>query len=182
MVRGLKEILDNEFDDKGMKFSDIINILHDTMKREIRLNNKNIELIFSFEKDFYTRKHYHLMSTLRNLIMNAVDAINNKEKKNKIELHHHTHEELHRFIISDTGEGIHKNDMEFIFSPGYSTKINYSTGEINRGLGLSIVKNIVEEELGGKINVSSSLGKGTNFYIEIPKEELEDKENEDIYS
>ena len=48
--------------------------------------------------------------------------------------------------------------MEEIFVPGYSTKINYTTGEISRGLGLNLVKDLVENSLLGQIHVTSRPG------------------------
>ena len=60
-------------------------------------------------------------------------------------------------------------DMEQIFEPGFSTKINYETGEVNRGLGLSLVKDFIELRLGGTIRVTSVPGK-TVFTLTIPKE------------
>ena len=52
---------------------------------------------------------------------------------------------------------------------GFSTKINYETGEVNRGLGLSLVKDFIEFRLGGTIRVTSVPGK-TVFTLTIPKE------------
>ena len=65
--------------------------------------------------------------------------------------------------------GIDPEDMEQIFEPGFSTKINYETGEVNRGLGLSLVKDFIELRLGGTIRVTSVPGK-TVFTLTIPKE------------
>lgn len=45
--------------------------------------------------------------------------------------------------------------------------------EVNRGLGLSIVKKIVEEEFGGEVSVSSVYDEGTVFRIVIPKAYIE---------
>ena len=90
-----------------------------------------------------------------------------------ITFNHKTDDVQHIFIVSDNGEGIDKEGLERIFSSGFSTKINYNTGEINRGLGLAIVQYIIEEQLEGRIDVSSSEGKGTNFYIYVPKRSLE---------
>ncbi len=44
---------------------------------------------------------------------------------------------------------------------------------MNRGLGLSIVKDIVETELNGIVKLTSIKGKGTKFMIFIPKDVLE---------
>lgn len=174
VVRGMKEIMENELNDKGMNFADIIGILSGTMEREIRLLGRNITLEFNIGENFYTSKHYYLMSVLRNLIMNSMDAIPESDKKAKISVSHEIDKDQHRFIVYDTGTGIDEVGLKNIFSPGFSTKINYSTGEINRGLGLSIVKDIVEEQLNGKVSVSSVVGSGTSFYILIPRNSLEE--------
>jgi two-component system sensor histidine kinase YcbA len=63
--------------------------------------------------------------------------------------------------------------LKHIFSPGFSTKINYTTGQINRGLGLSVVLDIVERELKGRVNVNSTKDIGTTFLIYIPRDSLE---------
>lgn len=172
-IRGMKEITENKLQDEGMNFKDIITILSETMRREIKYKDKKIELLFETGENFFTAKHYYLMSIFRNLIMNGIDAISDSIDHAKINLIHKIEEEQHVFIISDTGCGIDEASLSYIFSPGFSTKINYSTGQINRGLGLSVVQDIVERRLDGKITVSSTVGKGTIFLIYIPRSSLE---------
>lgn len=106
--------------------------------------------------------------------MNSMDAIPDSQKEAKIIVSHEIDQEQHHFIVSDNGTGIDEEGLKHIFSPGFSTKINYNTGEVNRGLGLSIVQYIVEEQLKGKVNVSSKIGNGTSFYISIPRRTLEE--------
>src|SRR5690554_801689 len=113
------------------------------------------------------------MSIFRNLIMNGIDSILDSKKQYEIRFVHKVEGDLHVFVISDTGSGIEESNLSHIFSPGFSTKIDYTTGEINRGLGLSVVKDIVEKHLNGKIIVSSKEGKGTTFSIYIPRNSLE---------
>ncbi len=108
--------------------------------------------------------------------MNSIEAIPENRKGSEIIVRHEADEEQHNFIVSDNYGGINKETLKHIFSPGFSTKINYSTGEVNRGLGLSLVKYIVEDQLGGKVSVSSVEGKETAFRISIPKKILEERE------
>lgn len=182
VIRGIKEITENQFNDKGMELKDIITILSETMKREIKGLNKNIDLEFNIGENFYTSKHYYLMSILRNLIMNSMDAIPETQKEANITVTHEINEEQNVFIVADNGEGIDEEGLRHIFSPGFSTKINYNTGEINRGLGLSIIQDIVVERLGGKVTVDSTPGEGTSFYIYIPRKKLEEDLDENIHS
>ncbi|MBU4212122.1 MAG: PAS domain S-box protein [Verrucomicrobia bacterium] len=65
--------------------------------------------------------------------------------------------------ISDTGEGIRKEDLSKIFNPFFTTK-NDGKGV---GLGLSISYGIVKEH-GGSISVTSEKGKGTTFIVRFP--------------
>lgn len=72
-----------------------------------------------------------------------------------------------RITVTDDGRGIDPAIRDLIFQPGYSTAREVS--EISgRGVGLDVVKTTIEE-LGGTINVSSELGKGSTFEIVIPK-------------
>ena len=57
--------------------------------------------------------------------------------------------------------------MKNLFQVGYSTKFDPSTVNINRGVGLPAVQDIVES-LDGEIAVDSELGKGTCFSVTIP--------------
>ncbi|MFW5906179.1 MAG: ATP-binding protein, partial [Desulfobia sp.] len=65
--------------------------------------------------------------------------------------------------ISDSGEGIDKNDLPRIFDPFFTTK---EVGE-GTGLGLSVSYSLVEQ-MGGRIFVNSDKGQGTIFHIELP--------------
>ncbi len=173
VIRGMREITENKLQDEGMNFKEIINILHETMRREVVHKKKNIKLHFEAGDNFYTSKHYYLMSIFRNLIMNGIDSISDSKEEFEIKFIHKVKEGQHVFIVTDTGDGIEEKNLKHIFSPGFSTKINYTTGEINRGLGLSVVKEIIESYFGGKIIVNSEEGKGTTFWVYIPKEFLE---------
>lgn len=173
VLRGMREITENKLQDEGMNFKEIMNILYESMKREVVHKKKNIELHFETGDNFYTSKHYYLMSILRNLIMNGIDSIPDSKEQFEIKLIHNAKEGKHVFIVTDTGVGVEEKNLNHIFSPGFSTKINYTTGEINRGLGLSVVKEIVENHFNGEITVNSEKGKGTTFWVHIPKEYLE---------
>lgn len=96
---------------------------------------------------------------IENLTKNAVDAMEGQgeitvsleEKSGKVKID-----------VTDTGKGIMKSKFKTVFNPGYTTK------KRGWGLGLSLVKRIIESYHGGKIYVKwSELGKGTTFRIEL---------------
>jgi signal transduction histidine kinase/CheY-like chemotaxis protein len=66
-------------------------------------------------------------------------------------------------LVSDTGEGIAAEDLPRIFDPFFTTRTNTESS----GLGLSIAHGIVAS-LAGTLTVSSALGKGTEFRVELP--------------
>ena len=70
--------------------------------------------------------------------------------------------ELIRIVVADSGCGISENVLDTMFEPFMTTK-----GERGTGLGLWIVKGIIENH-GGKLRVRSKVGKGTVFAIELP--------------
>jgi len=70
------------------------------------------------------------------------------------------------FLVKDNGIGIPKEDMEKIFEEFYRSKNAREAEQIGTGLGLNLVKEIVEH-YGGEISVTSELGKGSEFKVEF---------------
>lgn len=98
---------------------------------------------------------------MENLTKNAVDAM---EGKGNIDIMVTSDDRHAHLYIKDTGKGIARKNFKNVFNPGFTTK------KRGWGLGLTLVKRIIEEYHGGKIFVKDSeLGKGTTFSIEIPK-------------
>lgn len=69
--------------------------------------------------------------------------------------------------ITDQGLGIRKNELDNLFKPFQKTSTKSTGGETSTGLGLFIVKKIVEGH-GGRITVESEPGKGSTFTITLP--------------
>ena len=82
------------------------------------------------------------------------------------------------FKISDEGIGIPKDKLDEIFKPFSRIDNNESLIEGN-GFGLFVVKGLIDL-LNGEINVSSELGKGSEFIIKIPVEFIDKKEIKEI--
>ncbi|OWZ82851.1 sensor histidine kinase [Natranaerobius trueperi] len=170
VVQGLETILDDRISTEQMSFKELTKILQESLKFQCQAVAKNIDLEFKSGEDFNTDKHFILLSILRNLIMNSIESISSN---GTITLIHQVKREKHSFIVKDNGCGISQEDLPHIFNPGYSSKINYYTGEVNRGLGLSLVKSLIEEQFEGQINVNSRENEGTCFEILIPIHKLE---------
>ena len=98
---------------------------------------------------------------MENLTKNAVDAMSG-EGSLDITV---TSDDNHALIsVKDTGKGIARKNWKNVFTPGFTTKTS------GWGLGLTLVKRIIEEYHGGRIYIKESEpGKGTTFAIELPK-------------
>ena len=95
-----------------------------------------------------------------NLIKNGIQSIPD-ERVGTIEISLKKRDHVVEIAVKDDGVGIPQELQEKLFSPSFTTKTS------GMGLGLSIVKNIVEN-FSGKIWFETETGKGTTFFIEIP--------------
>jgi signal transduction histidine kinase len=102
-----------------------------------------------------------LLRVLNNLFRNAIQAIP-EDRKGKIEVS--LTKQNHSFIVAvkDNGAGIADEVIDKIFVPNFTTKTH------GMGLGLAMVKNIVES-CNGQIWFETSKGKGTTFYVSFPE-------------
>jgi signal transduction histidine kinase len=102
------------------------------------------------------------IQVFNNLIKNAIQSLNErKEGKVKIRIEKDILKNEVRIEVSDNGKGIPTEQLDKIFIPHFTTK---STGS---GIGLSVVKQIVENH-GGKISFESIENEGTTFSIVLP--------------
>ena len=77
-------------------------------------------------------------------------------------------EDRHAVItVTDQGQGIPEEDLPKLFKPFSRTRVRSTGGESSTGLGLSIVRRIVEGH-GGSVGVKSRVGAGTSFFVRLP--------------
>ena len=129
-----------------------------TKKTNINLNIKQTLKLAGYENEF---KQIILV-----ILNNALD---NKEMNNikdfAIDITVKDNENHFSILISDNGGGINENIIDKIFEPYFTTKFKKE----GSGIGLYMVKVIVEQSMHGRIDVYSS-NDVTNFLIELPKE------------
>jgi len=162
---GKIQLILEEFD-LVQKLKDIVANYNTLSKRKKIIVNFNSDA----ESAFISADSYKVMQVFHNLIDNAVkfspegSEVNVvlKNQKNKILV-----------MVKDRGKGIAKEDQDKVFVPFTSIATKGTAGEKGTGLGMSIVKRIVDSHQ-GEIWLESELKKGTTFFVEIPKNNIRD--------
>ena len=107
------------------------------------------------------RCHPHRLNQVwMNLLLNAVQATGDG---GAVTIRTAVRGDTVRVEVADTGSGIPADTLQRIFEPGFSTK----GGRVSMGLGLAIVREIIEQH-GGRIAVVSEQNVGTTFTVDLP--------------
>lgn len=115
------------------------------------------------EKELYASlDKTQLVRIVTNLVKNSIQAIKETDKNPKIEVKVASEGNSVKITVSDNGKGISEKNKELVFEPKFTTKTS------GMGLGLSIIKNIIEA-YDGSISLTSTKGVGTVFTIILPK-------------
>ncbi|MCT8339250.1 ATP-binding protein [Flavobacteriaceae bacterium TK19130] len=122
----------------------------------IYFHSEEDEIIAKFDRT-------QLIRVITNLVKNSIQAIEQAETPDpRVEVSVVSESMMVAVLVADNGIGIAEENLEKVFEPKFTTK---SSG---MGLGLAMVKNIVET-YGGSISVSSATDKGTVFTVRFPK-------------
>ena len=118
-----------------------------------------------YEKNHVTKMPVYgdkdqLIRIFSNLIKNAIQAIPD-HKKGNVKVTVESFVDHYVVAVEDNGSGIPADQHSKIFVPNFTTK---STGT---GLGLAMVKNLVEG-MNGEVWFESKVNKGTTFFVRIP--------------
>jgi nitrogen fixation/metabolism regulation signal transduction histidine kinase len=143
---------------ENVNLTSVINTTVDLYSRtemmNIELNKPESDIFISGDKD-------QLLRVFSNLIKNAVQAIPDG-KMGEIQIDLIDEKEFWTVKVADNGTGIPDHLIEKIFVPNFTTK---SSGT---GLGLAMVKSMVEG-MGGSISFETKLGEGTVFLLRFAK-------------
>ena len=131
---------------------------------ELALEIFNEEFI-SFEADdleiITIMDRTQLIRIITNLVKNAIQAIPESQIDKQIRIKVKKQDNSVLIEVSDNGNGIEAQNIPRIFEPKFTTKTS------GMGLGLGIIKNIIENYK-GTITFESEIGKGTTFTVTLP--------------
>ncbi len=134
-----------------------------TVKLALDIFNENYIHFISEEEEIIAKlDRTQLIRVVTNLVKNAIQAVPDVESP-RILVSVTSDSEFVKIAVADNGIGISDEVKEKVFEPKFTTK---SSG---MGLGLGMVKNIVETYK-GSISLTSKEGKGSVFTVKFPKE------------
>ncbi len=157
------------FDIKLGKY-DIVKIIEDitlSIADYIESNGLTLEFDTDIEEKVIACDPNQMERIILNLLANSIKFTNPGGKINVIM---EAKRDPVKVIIKDTGIGIPEDQIESIFERFRQVKHSFSRECEGSGIGLSLVKALIEMH-GGSINVSSEKDKGTEFIISIPSNE-----------
>jgi len=127
-----------------------------------QVRNKPVQILFAPNPSLPLVDHDPalIQQVVLNLLLNGIQAISGT---GKVEVTTAREQDQAIVEVADTGKGIPADALPKIFKPFFTTR-NEGTG-----LGLSLANGIVQSH-GGRIEVSSVLGKGSRFRIDLPME------------
>ena len=175
LVNQLLDFRKVETEGMKMKFAthrvgEIIKAVCERFKPAIDHNGIQLEVEYPADSFTATIDSEAVTKLVSNLLTNA-----NKYTKDYIKVECHEEPDHRTFVIkvSDNGMGISKEEQKKIFKPFYQAMDN----KPGTGIGLSIVKSIVESH-NGSIEVKSEVGKGASFIVTLPIEQPESIQEE----
>jgi two-component system NtrC family sensor kinase len=140
--------------------NNLIETMTGLVEREVRARNIRLDRMLQDDLPAVYSDPPLLRQVILNLLVNATHAI---EKDGLITITTRSRDDGIDVVVTDTGCGIPREQLQRIFTPFFTTK---PQGQ-GSGLGLAICRGIIER-LGGAISVNSDVGKCTSFTIHLP--------------
>lgn len=135
----------------------------------LELETRGIELVYAnyVEKDVMViADGEQIRRVIHNIISNAIKYMD--KPKGIIQIRIKDVGDFIQIEIEDNGKGIGPKDLPYIFDRFYRTDVSRNSSKGGSGIGLSIVKKILEDH-GGKVWATSRLGIGTIMYFVLRK-------------
>lgn len=166
MLSLIKKVLDGEGENAA--YFSLYDMLFELRGEAVaRIKDKDVELCINCAKsvpEYFRGDGIDVRRIISNLLSNAVKYT----EKGKICLNLTYSDRFLTVEVSDTGKGVNKEDIPYIFEK--NTRFEKDAAE-GTGLGLYVVKNLVEEN-GGSIEVSSKVGEGSVFTVKLLMESI----------
>ena len=158
----------SHLEQKELNLRKLLTDLTDIFRDRAQADHKILELNIDLQEDTVIGDQQKMTQVINNLLSNAVKYTNPGDRirveARQVGSPRHS---SYQFIVEDTGIGMTPQFLEHLFDP-YSRETAFTSQQIQgTGLGMPIVKSLVQQ-MGGTLSVDSALGEGTRFTVTIP--------------
>lgn len=158
---------------REINLEEILQKTADLFRDKILEDGKTLEVLLDIRDTRVLGDERKLIQILNNLLSNAVKYSNKgasiRLMARQFAVQPHS---KYQIVVEDTGIGMSPEFLERLFDP-YSRETTFTArATVGTGLGMSIVKSLVQQ-LNGEISVDSKLGEGSRFTVTIPMEPVE---------
>lgn len=144
---------------ESVNINDVVIEVLKSFEQELKNNNIEIKIELIDNPPVILLAKDKMITAIGNLIKNAIEAMQKPPKLLRV-ISHISNEHM-EVAVSDTGKGIPKDKIKYIFDPLFASKV------YGPGLGLAFTQRIIQEH-SGTISVESETEKGTTFTIQLP--------------
>lgn len=178
MIGILNDTFVSRVHEPDMRISNLIRMEKTNVEGFIRSRGYPVEIRIEIGQDYLVSETFEMMTILRNLMQNAAEAIGISAASSgdgspgliTVKTAADSARGMQILSVRDDGPGIPERRIRSIFLPGFSTRFDPRTGDMQRGLGLSLVKDYAEQVFHGTIRAESRKGEYTEFIMEFPPE------------
>lgn len=166
LVKSFKNVAVDQAIEEKREFNLKIYIEEILLSLKSKTKKTKIEILLDCENDIVLNTYpNYIFQILTNFINNSILHGFENNENGKINIIVNNHKDYIELIYKDNGKGIDLNLRENIFKQYFTTK----RGKGGTGLGLYIIKKVVDEKLHGTIKINLENKQGVEFIIEIPK-------------
>jgi two-component system sensor histidine kinase FlrB len=147
---------------KSLSVNELINDATQSMDALITKANAKLNICLPENDHFILANKNALTGAIQNLVHNALQATDsNQVKQAVINIQIYSQHNTVYISVKDNGSGINSKNIDKIFEPFYTSSHK------GTGLGLAVVKSVVEAHQ-GKVNYLSKAGEGAHFCLKLP--------------
>ncbi len=152
---------------EDVNFVDMVDVMVDELM--VKARNKNIKLVWERpEQEIVAEVDKEKMEQV---VMNLIDNAINYTLTGSVTVRLTEDKKGVTYSVQDTGIGIDKDNIDNLFAKFYRTQDAIKVRPDGTGIGLYLCKTVVESHQ-GKVWVESEAGKGSTFFVQLPKKQL----------
>lgn len=153
--------------EEAVHLESFVQDIYQSFSKQADYLNINYTLEFNIEASLYLLLDSNKVERMLNNLLSNAFKFTGEGKQIRLTVNHSENEI--KFIVTDTGTGIHPSDLPHVFERFYQSKQANTPTQGGTGIGLALVAEYTQL-MAGSVHADSSLGEGSSFSISLPKQ------------